>query len=110
MNHTETIEDIRSIIAEEPAVMLYFYNDNCQPCQNLRPKVEALLQSEFEKFRLIYIKGEEFPQLAADFMVFSLPTLVIFLEGKEYIRESQYVSMAQLDRAIRRPYELMFAP
>lgn len=109
MNNTETIEGLQRIITQEPAVMLYFYTDHCQPCQSLRPKVEDLLHSEFDKFRLLYINGEEFPQTAAAFMVFSLPTMLVFLDGNEYIRESQYVSMVQLERAIRRPYELMFA-
>lgn len=109
LKEMDTLEDIRSIIASHPAVMLYFYNDQCQPCMSLRPKVEALLKEEFEKFRLVYINGFEHPQVSASFMVFSHPTLIIFLDGNEYIRESQYVSIAQLERAIRRPYELLFA-
>ncbi|HRY99907.1 MAG TPA: thioredoxin family protein [Bacteroidales bacterium] len=101
-------EAVRDILQQEPAVMLYFYNDHCAPCISLRPKVEYLIEQEFPRMKLVMVNGESEALTAASFGVFSHPTLILFFEGKEYIRESKYVSIGQLDRAIRRPYDLLF--
>ncbi|MBE0641653.1 MAG: thioredoxin family protein [Bacteroidales bacterium] len=105
---TSTGMMVREILIKEPAVMLYFYNDHCAPCISLRPKVEYLLEQEFPMLKLVLVNGESEAMTSAAFGVFSHPTLIIFFEGKEYIRESKYVSIGQLDRAIRRPYDLLF--
>ena len=103
-----TDAEVRDIIQSSKALVIYVYNDHCAPCVSLRPKVEELLSREFPRMRLHYINGEHEPQSAAALGVFSHPTLIVFFEGKEYIRESKYVSIGQLDRAIRRPYDLLF--
>lgn len=101
-------DGLQHILNEEDAVLLYFYSDHCAPCLSLRPKVESLLENEFPQMKLILINGETQPGTGAGYGVFSFPTLIIFFQGKEYIRESKYVSIGQLDRAIRRPYDMLF--
>jgi thioredoxin-like negative regulator of GroEL len=101
-------EDLQHILNEENAVLLYFYSDHCAPCLSLRPKVESLLENEFPQMKLILVNGETQAETAAGFGVFSFPTLIIFFQGKEYFRESKYVSLGQLDRAIRRPYDMLY--
>jgi thiol-disulfide isomerase/thioredoxin len=34
-------EELNRLLFREPAVLLYFYNDDCMPCKALRPKVAA---------------------------------------------------------------------
>lgn len=102
------LESLREIVKQEPAVLVYFFNDHCAPCTSLRPKVESLLFREFPNIRFLLINGEKQLEVSASYGVYSHPTLIIFFEGKEYIRESKYVSIGQLDRAIRRPYDLLF--
>ncbi len=48
------------------------------------------------------------PELAGEFQVFANPTLLVFFEGKEYIRKSKYVSLPELEKEIGRLYNLVF--
>jgi len=102
-------ESIRDLLQKQDAVLLYFFNDHCAPCLSLRPKVEALLENDFPQMKLALIDGEAQAATAAQFGVFSFPALIIFFQGKEYFRESKYVSIGQLDRAIRRPYDMLYS-
>lgn len=103
-----SITELQQKIDSEAAIMVYFQNDLCSPCVSLRPKVEALLASDFPKMDLVFIDSFENPTLTAHFGVFAHPTLLVFLEGKEYIRSSKYVSTAELKSKIERPYHLLF--
>jgi thiol-disulfide isomerase/thioredoxin len=107
-NELQTIEQIEKHISEEPAAMVYFYNDNCAPCHSLRPKVIDLVKEDFPKMKLAFVNTLKYPELPAKFNVFANPTLITFFDGREYKRESKYISIPQLAASIERPYSLIF--
>ena len=104
----ESIKNLKEIIEQEPAVLVYFKNDLCAPCIVLRPKVEELINNEFPKVKFIIVDSVKQPELAGEFSVFANPTLLTFFDGKEYFRKSKYVSIPELQFEIGRLYEMMF--
>lgn len=102
------INVIKNIVAEKTAIVLYFYNDNCAPCKILRPKVQDLIESDFPAMEFYLINTEQYPDVAAESGVFASPTILVFFEGKEYIRESKNVSISELHIKIARYYNLIF--
>jgi thioredoxin 1 len=102
------IQDIGKLITDKAAVLLYFYNDNCAPCKILRPKVQELVQNNFPNIEFRLINAEQFPASSAQYGVFASPTLLVFFEGKEYIRESKNISISELHDKIARIYKMIF--
>ncbi|MCF6342015.1 MAG: thioredoxin family protein [Bacteroidales bacterium] len=107
-NELSSIEAAASLIAGQAAVLLYFYNDNCAPCISLRPKVKQLVAEDFPELALAFINSALYPELAASYSSFTNPTLILFFEGREYRRESKYISIPQLAETIGRPYGMIF--
>ncbi len=107
-NELETPEQIEAHIKEEMAGILYFYNDHCLSCLSLRPKVIKMVKDNFPNIKLAFVNSEKYPELPAQFNVFSNPTLILFFDGKEYRRESKYISISQLAAEIERPYRMIF--
>ena len=103
----ETI-DIQNLIDGKQAVLLYFYNDNCAPCKVLKPKVQQMVQEDFPNIEFSLINTEQEQAISAQFGVFSSPTLLIFFEGKEFIRESKNISISELHDKIDRIYKMVF--
>ncbi len=102
------IKDIQTLITDKTAVLLYFYNDSCAPCKVLRPKVMELIESDFPKIEFQLINAEKYPMTTAEYSVFSSPTILVFFEGKEYIRESKNISISELHDKIERYYRMVF--
>jgi thioredoxin 1 len=102
------INEIQSLIADKTAVLLYFYNDNCAPCKVLRPKVQEMVKEYFPNIELRLINAEKYPATSAEYGVFASPTLLVFIEGKEYIRESKNISINELHEKIERYYNMVF--
>jgi len=107
-NELNTIEKVEKLINEKPAVLVYFYNDNCAPCLSLRPKVIELVTDEFPKMELAFVNSGINPEIPARYQAFTNPTLILFFEGREYRRESKYISIPQLSETIGRPYGMVF--
>ena len=103
-----TPEELEIKIKEAQGVLVYFKNDFCGPCAALRPKVTELIDKEFPKMEMEIVDSFTNPSLAGQYNVFGNPTLLVFFEGREYIRKSKYISMPELQGEIERYYNMVF--
>lgn len=102
-----TLEEVERAIGEAPGVLLYFSGENCNVCHALRPKYRELFDAEFPAIRQIYLDAHEHPEISARFQVFSVPTAIVFLGGREFAREGRAVSLHVLAQRLKRPYEIL---
>ena len=103
-----TPEELEIKIREAKGILVYFKNDFCGPCAALRPKVTELLSTQFSKMEMVIVDSFTNPSLAGQYNVFGNPTLLVFFEGREYIRKSKYISMPELQGEIERYYKMVF--
>jgi thioredoxin 1 len=102
-----TLETIESALRSEPAVALYFSAPSCNVCHALKPKLFGAIEANFPRFQIIPIDISETPEIASHYSVFAIPTLLVFLDGREFLRKSRNMSVEGVIEEIRRPYEIM---
>ena len=102
-----TLQDIQTLIEEKPGVLLYFSGATCNVCHALRPKYKALFDEKFPLIEQVYLDAHEHSDIAVHFNVFSVPTAIVFLGGREFAREGRAVSLHQLEEKLSRPYDIM---
>lgn len=103
-----SMEALQARIKGDKGLLLYFSSDSCSVCKVLKPKVAELLHMKFPLMQSLYVDTEKSPVIAGQFRVFTIPTILVFFEGKEQLRYSRNISMHQLEAAIERPYQLVF--
>lgn len=69
------------VLASEIPVLIDFYADWCVPCKMLSPVIEEVSQ-ERDDVKICKVNVDEAPQLAGQFNVMSIPTLVVMKDGK----------------------------
>jgi len=102
-----TLEELQNTIRSEVGVLLYFSGENCNVCHALRPKFKDLFDNEFSQIKQIYLDAHENPEISAHFQVFSVPTMIVFLDGREFVREGRAVSLHKMTEQLKRPYTMM---
>jgi thioredoxin-like negative regulator of GroEL len=105
----QELKEIQTIIEENSAVMLYFSASTCSVCHVLKPKLLDAIESNFKNFKVVDIDVSLEQEIAGQYSVFALPTIIIFLDGKEFIRKSRNMSVDEVIREIKRPYEIMMS-
>ena len=103
----QTIENIDKIIKENLAVMIYFSAPSCNVCHALKPKLFEAMDKNFEKFKIVSVDVSLSQDVSAHFGVFAIPTVLVFLDGKEFLRKSRHMSVDMVIKEIQRPYEIM---
>ena len=104
----KSFEELNSKIKSEEAVLVYFSHEECNVCKVLKPKVAELVKEKFPKLKMVYSDTVKIPEAAGQNRVFAVPTILLFLDGREYVRASRNISVDELQRQIQRPYGMMF--
>ena len=104
----ESFDHLNETIKKEDAVLVYFSHEACNVCKVLKPKVAEMLQENFPKISMVYSDTVKIPEAAGQNRIFAVPTIVIYFDGREYIRASRNISVEDLQRQIDRPYDMMF--
>jgi thioredoxin 1 len=102
-----TLESIEQTIQTHPAVMLYFSAPACSVCHVLKPKLFEALATEFDAFQTVDIDISLAPEAGAHYGVFAAPTVIVFLDGREFLRKTRNMNVGEVVEEIRRPYEIM---
>lgn len=98
---------LKELIESESAVAVYFSAPNCGVCHSLRPKIEELMAEQFPLIKFIHIEIDKSPGIAGEYGVFSAPTLLVFFEGKEFLRKVRLMGIQELQDKIGRPYTML---
>lgn len=92
---------------EEPMEMLYLSRQGCGVCSAIRPRIRALAQ-QYPQCTLREIDLDEEPAAAGAYSVFTIPAVLVFIDGRESIREARFFDMDDLTARFDRLYSLRF--
>jgi thioredoxin len=70
------------VLASEKAVIVDFWADWCGPCHMVSPILDRIADERADELRLVKVNIDEEPGLATRYGVMSIPTIVLFKEGK----------------------------
>ncbi len=69
------------VLEYKGAILVDFFAPWCGPCQMVTPIIDELV-GELPTVKFVKVNVDENPELAAQYAVFSIPTLLIFKDGK----------------------------
>ena len=87
------------IISSNAKVLVDFYADWCGPCKMVGPLV-AQIADEHDDVAVVKVNVDDEMDLAEKFGVASIPTIILFKDGKEAKKNIVAMSMAQLEEFI----------
>ncbi|MEK4300291.1 thioredoxin family protein [Oceanobacillus sp. FSL W8-0428] len=82
---------------------LFVSRPDCSVCHAILPKVRELLDN-YPLIHLGHIDASEVEEVAEKFLIFTVPIMLLMIEGKEYIREDRFVRFDQLEEKLDQIY------
>lgn len=108
MKEFENMEEINKFILSGRMRLLYLSRPDCGVCTVIKPKVEGIIDL-FPELEGAYIDMDKLPQSAGEFSIFTIPGILLYIDGKESIREARYISIEDLTSRIERFYEMIYS-
>ena len=107
METINSVNEIMEKIQNEKMVLAYMTTGDCNICKDLYPKIQNMLL-KFPAINGVRAELDVETKLVGQYNVFMVPTIILFIEGKETIRRSRTVSIGELTDAIERYYDMVF--
>lgn len=85
----------QQVLESDVPVLVEFYASWCGPCKALAPAIEEVAD-ESPQARVVKVNIDDNPELAARYGVTSIPSLMVFKDGKVVARQKGVVSKTRL--------------
>ncbi|MCD7924974.1 MAG: thioredoxin [Bacteroides sp.] len=82
------MEKVEDLITSNIPVLVDFFAEWCGPCKAMKPILEELKEMKGEKVRIVKVDVDKHKEIAAYYQIQSVPTLMIFKDGKQLWRQS----------------------
>ena len=105
MKHLTTIADIEQAIKDHSLCLFFIKAPDCGVCNVMLDKVGKLAES-FPSLCSFYTDIMEEPLIAGRFLVYSGPTVLLLMEGKEVYRGVQFINLKELKQTVNRYFYL----
>jgi thioredoxin 1 len=92
----------QQVLQSDKLVLVDFWASWCQPCLMLAPIVHQVAEENTESLSVVKLDVDANQQTAMTYGVQSIPTLVLFSEGKEVKRLVGYMPKQKLADEIQR--------
>jgi thiol-disulfide isomerase/thioredoxin len=106
MEHLTSIKDIEQTIKDNRLCLFFIKAPDCGVCNVMLDKVEKIADV-FPSLCSLYTDIIEEPLIASHFLVYSGPTVLLLMDGKEVYRASQFIDLEELKYNINRYIELL---
>lgn len=90
----------KEVLESEKTVLVDFYAEWCGPCKRLSPIVEEVAKEE-EEVKFVKMNIDNCEDIAIEYQVMSIPTLVVMKNGKEANRSVGLIDKEQVKELIK---------
>lgn len=92
--------ELDELINDGKPIVLYFSSETCNVCHSVLPKLISIIGDLPVLF--IKVKADMQPEICGQLLVFTVPTILIFYEGKEILRESRFIDFNNIEKMLDR--------
>lgn len=99
LKHIENKEEFINSISSG-TVLVDFYADWCGPCKMLAPILEQFAK-EAENVEVLKVNVDQVSEVAKDYGIMSIPTLILFKNGEEKDKQVGVMNINQLKAFVK---------
>lgn len=101
IKYANDVESFNKLIAGDKPVLVDFYAVWCPPCRELSPIIDEVATDISEKVDIAKINIDKNGKTTAKFNIKNIPTMILFVDGKEVWRYVGVLTAEEIKEAIK---------
>ena len=91
-------EEVLEDFVNQAKYILYFSSEKCSVCNNILPELEKI--TDKMPIQIGKIDVNHNLKIAGQYLIFVTPTIIVFNDQKEVLRESRFIDFAKIERML----------
>jgi thioredoxin-like negative regulator of GroEL len=92
------------VIRQKNLSLIYITSKNCNVCKAVFPRLEKMI-NVYPKCVFLRLETDDHPKIAGELMIFTVPAVLIFSQGKEIYRAARFIKLQEIEQFIKSYYE-----
>lgn len=97
----ESLEEVKAVVEQNELAFVFLYGEHCSVCHGVLPQVKPILD-KYEQIATVQADVEHIPLLSGEYTVFTIPVILLFLNGKEVLRMARFIEMDKLSHQLNK--------
>jgi thioredoxin-like negative regulator of GroEL len=93
-------QEIDDLVQQHPVCLLFLESEACQICHAVRPHIEKMVD-EISGVNGLYGSVDMIQEAAGQYLIFAVPAVLVFLDGREVFRGARFIDLQQLESVLR---------
>jgi len=94
----DNIDAIKSLMNEDLSIIIA-KSHSCSTCKMINTHLENTI-NDYETLNIAQVFVDDVEAFRGEYVVFSVPTVLIYSNGKEMLRESRFIDVTKINRLL----------
>lgn len=94
------METFKDLISSSIPVIVDFYADWCSPCRTMSSILVQVKEVQGDAVRIVKVNVDKNRDIAVKFSIQTIPTLMIFKDGKQLWRQSGVIDAKEMNKIV----------
>jgi len=87
--------------------IVYLSRPSCGVCVAVKSKILEII-GKYHELEGVDVDMDKIPESAGEFSIFTIPGILLYIDGRESIREARYISIEDFEAKISRLYHMIY--
>lgn len=106
MEAVQSLKELQDTIDRNSLLLVYMSAEHCGVCSVISPRLESLVE-KYSSLKAIKVQADILPAVSAALGVFTIPCILVYIEGKEAVRQARYIHLEELEQQLDRYHQLL---
>lgn len=98
MKELENYLELEDLLEKKETFILYAHSKACGVCEAFLPRVKEL--ADTYRMPLYGALIETLPEFRGQLGIYTVPVLVLYYEGKDYLRQARFLDLGEVKRIL----------
>lgn len=97
----ESLEELNKHVSENDLAFLFLYGQNCSVCHAVLPQIKPIVE-RYPEIETLQADVEKIPEISGKFTVFTIPVVLLFVDGREVMRFARFIEKNKLEEQLEK--------